>query len=104
VTSPAARGEVIRIFATGLGPVAAPASSGSRVQDLLTALVLGIDDAGVALTKSGYLVNRPGVYFVEVAIPANLVTGATSATFVIAAAPGDGADPIYSNTVVIPIR
>jgi uncharacterized protein (TIGR03437 family) len=103
VTSPAARGEVIRIFATGLGPLVAAATPGSHVQDLLTSLVLGLDDAGVPVANSGYLTRRPGRYFVEVAIPADLVTGARSATFVIAAQPVNG-DAIYSNTVTIPIR
>jgi uncharacterized protein (TIGR03437 family) len=103
VTSPAARGEVIRIFATGLGLPAPATSPDSRVQALSTSLVLGIDDAGVPIVKSGYLTSRTGVYFVEVAIPVDLVTGATSATFVIAAQPAN-ADAVYSNTVTIPIR
>ncbi|HEY3738841.1 MAG TPA: Ig-like domain-containing protein [Bryobacteraceae bacterium] len=102
VTSPAARGEVIRIFATGLGPVN---DAATRVASLATNLILGIDNAGVPVVGSGYLTDRPGMYFVEVAIPANLVTGETRAAFVIGVDRlGTGLDLVYSNTAAIPIR
>jgi len=100
--SPATRGEVVRIFATGLGPFSD--SPDSPEAGLLTNLILGINDAGVPMVRSGYLVDQPGFYFVEVAIPADLGAGASNARFVIGEAPSAGADLVYSNTVVVPIR
>ena len=103
--SPAGRGEVIRIFATGLGPFASVQNSGEQI--LSTELVLGINDSGVPLVGSGYLTNQPGLYFVEVAIPVDFPTGPSNARFVVAIpqlGPQPGNATIYSNTVAIPVR
>ena len=87
-TSPAVRGEVVRIFATGLGTDAE--------------LVLGINDAGVPLVSRGTLDGQPGLYYVEMAIPVDFASRNGHVDFVIAVKLNG--QSIYSNTVPVPVR
>ena len=104
LASPAVRGEVVRVCATGLGLAIAVDPPAKPEQLFRGTLVLGINDAGVPVLRSGYLNSQPGLYFVEVAIPADLAARNGAAAFVIAVRVDGSSDSIYSNTVAIPVR
>ncbi len=77
-SSPARRGEQIRIYVTGLGPVSPAAATGSfgiPGEDVLASIIVGIDDAGAPLISAQYAPGMVGVYVVTIQIPDNAPTG-----------------------------
>jgi uncharacterized protein (TIGR03437 family) len=103
--SPAVRGEVLRIFATGLGPIVEPASADSTETALKNIdTTLGINDVGVPLLRSGYLLTMPGTCYVELAVPSDFGEDITGLRFVIGERPGADTEMVYSNTAIIPVR
>ena len=76
--NPALRGEVIRMFATGLGLVA-PASNTNRAgvggQTVVSPLVVGVNDLGVEIVSTELATNMIGVYIVAFRIPLDATTG-----------------------------
>jgi uncharacterized protein (TIGR03437 family) len=76
--NPARWGELIRFYATGLGPVSPAAFTGVLGvpnQDVLAPLLVGVNDAGVRLERATYQVGNIGVYEIILEIPQGTPTG-----------------------------
>ncbi len=76
--NPARRGEILTLFATGLGPISPPSSTnaaGLPGQEVLADLVVGVNNAGVRVIGGEYAVNMIGVYAVYFQMPENTATG-----------------------------
>jgi len=76
--NPARRGEIIALFATGLGPVAPPAGTnyaGLPGQEVVADLVVGVNNQGVRVLGGEYAVNMIGVYVVYFEVPQDAATG-----------------------------
>ncbi|MCW5979332.1 MAG: Ig-like domain-containing protein [Bryobacteraceae bacterium] len=76
--NPARRGEIIALFATGLGrvdPAAATNSVGIPGQRALERIVVGVNNQGVRVLRGEYAPNMIGIYIVFFEIPADTATG-----------------------------
>ena len=77
--NPARRGEIVCMFATGLGainPSAATNAAGVAGQDVLATLVVGLNNAGVRVVGGSYAVNMIGIYTVYFEVPQDSSVGA----------------------------
>jgi adhesin/invasin len=105
--NPARRGEIIRVFATGLGQVS-PATGTNRaglineVQSVLAPVIVGVNNEGVRVVSSQLQPGVVGVYVIAFEVPANTTTG-TSRPFAIAVVGGDG-QVVFGNGSAIPIQ
>jgi uncharacterized protein (TIGR03437 family) len=105
--NPARRGEIVRVFATGLGQVS-PATGTNRAglsnqeQNVLAPIIVGVNNEGVRVVSSQLQPGAVGVYVVAFEVPANTAPG-TSRPFAIAAVGGDG-QPVFGNGSAIPIQ
>jgi uncharacterized protein (TIGR03437 family) len=71
-SNPARRGEVIRVFVTGLGqvtPATATGSAGVPGQSVVAALIVGVNNGGVPLISAEYAPGLVGVYVVAMLVP-----------------------------------
>jgi uncharacterized protein (TIGR03437 family) len=79
--NPARRGEIVTLFATGLGrvdPAAATNSIGVPGQRVLERMVVGVNNGGVRVVSAEYAVNMIGVYAVSFEIPVDTAVGTTA--------------------------
>jgi uncharacterized protein (TIGR03437 family) len=103
-TNPARRGDIIRVFATGLGqtsPAAATNRVGVRDQTVLANVISGINNEGVRTVSAKMAEGSVGVYIVEMEIPQTATTG-DSRPLALAIAGPDGA-PVFGGSA-IPIQ
>lgn len=103
-TNPAAAGETVRFFVTGLGQTTPPIgtnTAGVGGQKVNVELVGGFNGGGATISDAQYLTGQIGVYVVSMPIPANTPPGTYGA--IVAVKPPVG-DLIFGNSVNIPIR
>lgn len=77
-TNPAQRGEILRLYATGLGPVLPLAKTnqpGVPGQMVYLPVIVGVGNAGVRVVSAEYAQNMIGVYVVTFEVPADARTG-----------------------------
>jgi uncharacterized protein (TIGR03437 family) len=77
-SNPARRGEVIRVYVTGLGqvsPAAVTGSFGIPGQTVLASIIVGLNDIGAGLIAAEYAPGMVGVYVLTVQVPADAPTG-----------------------------
>jgi uncharacterized protein (TIGR03437 family) len=76
--NPARRGEILRLFATGLGPVNPPFSTGTPGapgQMVLATPVVGVNNEGVRVVGAEYAVGMVGIYVVTFEMPMDTTVG-----------------------------
>lgn len=103
--NPARRGEVIRMFATGLGVVNPPAHTnhlGQEGQEVQATVVVGVNNAGVRVLRARYAPGMIGVYIVDFEVPPDTEPGPERP--LVLAVVGDDGNLIFSNGSVIPIQ
>jgi uncharacterized protein (TIGR03437 family) len=76
--NPARRGEIIYLFATGLGAVtpATATNAAGQGQSVNAQVIVGVNNAGVRVLRAEYAVNMIGVYVVAFELPADTTPGA----------------------------
>jgi len=76
--NPARRGEILRMYATGLGPVlpVAQTNQPGMGQAVYLPVIVGVANAGVRVLSAEYAQNMIGVYVVAFEVPADARTGA----------------------------
>lgn len=113
--NPARRGEIIRMYATGLGQTTPPLVTGQTVplvedasgnlvpQDLPVnaQVVIGVNNAGVRVVSAKYAYGMAGVYEVQFEIPPDTAPG-NDAPFAIAVY--QGTNLLFGNPSAIPIQ
>jgi uncharacterized protein (TIGR03437 family) len=100
----AARGETIRMIATGLGqtnPATATNRTGIAGQSVAAQLVIGVNNAGADLVSAEYMSEMIGLYTVAFRVPDDAPSGLVN--LVIAVRNADGSI-VYSNGSLIPIQ
>lgn len=100
-----AKGEIVRLYATGLGPVtpaAATGRAGIPGQLVRAPVVVGVNNAGVRMVNAQLAVNVVGVYEVDFQIPADAASG-PALNLVVAVTPPEGG-LIYSQSTLIAIQ
>jgi uncharacterized protein (TIGR03437 family) len=75
--NPARRGEILRMYATGLGPVlpVAQTNQPGMGQAVYLPVIVGVANAGVRVLSAEYAQNMIGVYVVTFEVPADARTG-----------------------------
>ncbi|MBI1792376.1 MAG: pre-peptidase C-terminal domain-containing protein [Acidobacteria bacterium] len=99
----ARKGEVVRVFVVGLGPVA-PAVSTNRAggrEAVSLPIVMGVNNAGVDPLYAVYAANMIGVYEVALEIPLDTPSG-SDIPFVVAVRVASGL--VFSNASSIPVQ
>ena len=80
-TNPARRGDIIRIFATGLGQTS-PGTGTNRIaaagQTVSAPIVVGLGNAGVRLVSAEALPGSVGIYVLTIEVPADAQTNVAS--------------------------
>ncbi|MGC8792392.1 MAG: Ig-like domain-containing protein, partial [Bryobacteraceae bacterium] len=76
-TNPARRGEILRMYATGLGPVlpVTQTNQPGMGQAVYLPVIVGVANAGVRVVSAEYAQNMIGVYVVSFEVPADTRTG-----------------------------
>jgi len=77
--NPAQRGEILRMYATGLGPVVPLARTnqpGVPGQMVFLPVIVGLANAGVRVVSAEYAQNMIGVYVITFEVPSDTRTGA----------------------------
>jgi len=102
-TNRARRGELVYLFATGLGAMSPRAATNAlgQGQTVVTPLIVGVNHAGVRVLRAEYAVNMIGVYVVAFEVPATTTPGPNQ-PLVLAAVQGDRL--VFSNGSSIPIE
>ncbi len=104
-TNPARRGDLIRIFATGLGQTT-PATGTNRIgaagQTVAAPVVVGLNNAGVRLVSAEYLPGSVGIYLVTFEVPADVATSVASPLGFIVTGPNG--QEAYAASSAIPIQ
>ena len=103
-TNPAHRGDIIRVFATGLGqtsPAAATNSPGVGTRNVVANVISGINNEGVRTVSARMLPGAIGVYLVEMEIPQTTTTGDFRPSAL--AVPGPDGAPVFGGSA-IPIQ
>lgn len=103
--NPAARGEVIRLYVTGLGAVSPLAGTNTPGvgQSVANPVLVGLNDAGVDIISAQYAQNLIGMYLVTFRVPADTATGPTRNIVVAVTDPSTG-QLIFTNGSNIAIR
>ena len=104
--NPATRGEVIRIFVTGLGqttPAIGTNRAGTGGQTVNAQIIAGVNYAGVLVVKAEYVAGQIGTYFVDIQIPIDTAIGPYQ-PIAVAVQPPDGSAFVFGNEVSIPIQ
>jgi uncharacterized protein (TIGR03437 family) len=101
--NPARRGEILRLFATGLGAVepASATNAAGQGQTVKAPVIVGINNEGVRVLRSEYAVNMIGVYVVAFELPIDTTPGPNRP---LALAVFDGNTLIFGNGSSIPIQ
>jgi uncharacterized protein (TIGR03437 family) len=76
--SPARPGEILRLFATGLGqtsPATGTNRAGVPLQSVLATLVVGVNNEGVRVVSAEYMVGAVGIYVIAFQVPAPTAGG-----------------------------
>lgn len=76
--NPAKRGETLRVYVTGLGPVLPLATTncpGAQGQKVYFPVIIGVNNAGVRVLSAEYAENMIGVYVVTFEVPADAPVG-----------------------------
>jgi len=103
--NPAARGETIRFFATGLGqttPATATNRTGVPGQSVLAPMVAGLNDAGVQIVSAEYLQGAIGIYVIAIEVP--MTTAAGPAQPLGFGVKNPDGTTVFANGTQIPIR
>ncbi|HUQ91073.1 MAG TPA: Ig-like domain-containing protein [Bryobacteraceae bacterium] len=98
--NPASRGELVRVYATGLGRTNPPATTnsyGAGGQGVNGSVIVGVNDGGVEVISAEYAQGLVGVYVITFRIPSDTATG-TSRNIAVAV------DGVFSNGSNIAIR
>ncbi len=77
--NPARRGDIVCLFATGLGAINPPSATnaaGVAGQDVLASLVVGLNNQGVRVIGGSYAINMIGIYTVYFEVPSDSSVGA----------------------------
>ncbi|MBC7924038.1 MAG: Ig-like domain-containing protein [Bryobacteraceae bacterium] len=104
-SNPARRGEVVRIYASGLGqttPATATNRTGVAGQRVASSLIVGVNNAGARLVSAELLPGATGLYVVALEIPADTATGPAQPIGLAAIRPDGGAE--FSNGTALPIQ
>ena len=104
-SNPARRGEVVRIYATGLGqttPATATNRTGIPGESVAAGLVVGVNNSGTRLVSSELMEGTIGVYVIALEIPADTQTGPNQ-PLGLGVDRGDGGIE-FSNSTFIPIQ
>jgi uncharacterized protein (TIGR03437 family) len=106
LVNPARRGEIIRMFATGLGPVTpAVGTNQSGIpgveQNVSNSVVVGVNNAGVRVVSAKYAEHLIGVYEIAFEVPSNVPDG-DNIPFAIAIV--QGPNLLFGNPSAISIR
>jgi uncharacterized protein (TIGR03437 family) len=115
VNNPARRGEVIRMWVTGLGPTSpalftnefdplVPDANGNLVPQMLAvqaSLVVGVNNSGVSVISANYAYGMVGVYEVDFEVPASTTPG-SNVPFAIAVVEGNNL--LFGNASLIAIE
>jgi uncharacterized protein (TIGR03437 family) len=102
----AARGEVIRVYVTGLGQTTPPIgtnNAGIGGQMVNATIIGGVNNAGVLVVDAEYVAGQIGTYFVDIQVPTDTATGPYQPIAVAVQPPGGG-PLIFGNGVYIPIQ
>jgi uncharacterized protein (TIGR03437 family) len=105
--NPARRGEIIRVYATGLGQTT-PGTGTNRAgaldvaQNVSASVIVGVNNEGVRVVSAQLLPGSIGVYVVAFEVPANTTPGAAQ-PFAIAAVGSDGVT-VFGNGTALPIQ
>jgi uncharacterized protein (TIGR03437 family) len=101
---PAHRGDVLRMFATGLGPLAwhtsRPGGSPSFFEPARS-LIIGVADHGAPLVSAKYSIIMPGIIEIDFTIPSDTPAGPD--VHLLLAVVVDG-QPVYSNKSFLPVE
>ena len=104
--NPAKRGEIICLFATGLGAVNPPIGTNVRGlsnQQVVAEVIVGVNHAGTRLERAEYAPGVIGLYTVYFEIPADTATGPAQPLALAAKGAGD-AQFIFGNGSTIAIQ
>ena len=105
-SNPARRGELIRFYATSLGPTLPLVQTnqpGVGGQLAYLPLIVGVGGSGVPVVSAEYAQNMIGVFVVAIQIPENAPTG-REITLSMGVVVAEGQPLAYSNTVKIAIQ
>lgn len=100
-SNPARQGDTLTVSATGLGPVAPTAATGSPCgtgQSVSAAVTVGLSNAGVPLVRAECSAGRVGVYDVDFRVPFDNPLGVQPLVLAI------GSPAIFSNSCSVPIE
>ena len=108
LANPARRGEIDRVFVTGMGPTTPSVSTGALPvpgSDSLVsgAVIVGINNAGTRVVTARLSPNLIGVYEVAFQVPTDAPTGNDVVLSVAVNAPGDN-QTRFSNGSRLPIQ
>jgi uncharacterized protein (TIGR03437 family) len=106
--NPARPGDVVRVYVTGLGPVAPAAVTGALPYVGADSLVLGqvivgVNNAGARVVNSRVSPNLIGVYEIDFQVPSDAPTGNDIVLSVAVNAPGDS-QTRFSNGSRLPVK
>jgi uncharacterized protein (TIGR03437 family) len=106
--NPARRGEVIRVYATGMGPTLPAITTGSLGVPGIDSLVLGevivgVQNSGVRVISARAASNLIGVFEVSFQIPANAPVG-NDLVLSVAVNPPDRSGTQFSNGTKLPVQ
>ncbi|MCP5112458.1 MAG: hypothetical protein GY953_16660 [bacterium] len=77
--NPAGRGEIVCLFATGMGAINPPSATnaaGVDGQEVLATLVVGVNNQGVRVVGGFYAINMIGIYTIYFEVPQDSSVGA----------------------------
>ena len=105
VSNPARRGDIIRVYLTGLGqvtPSTATNRAGIAGQMVLAPVIVGVNNAGVSLGTAEYMPGVIGIYMVTFTVPADAPSGSSiPLSFGVT---GPNGTTVYSNTSNLAIQ
>lgn len=98
--NPARRGENLKMFVTGLGPVT-PATATNRAgvggQKPTALITAGLNNAGVPVVAAEYMPGGIGIYTITFTVPNDTQTGDYQVVGLVISDPADPNTPIYAN-------
>lgn len=103
--NPARRGEILQVFATGLGavtPSGVTGRAGVPGQEVVAPVIVGVNNEGVRVVSAEYAPNMIGIYIVTFEVQAN-AAGGPDRPFALAAVGSDG-NLVFGNGSAIPIE
>ena len=106
--NPARRGEILRVYATGLGPTAPAVGTNSipfpgTDAMVLGSVIVGVNNSGERVISARLAPTQIGIYEVTFQLDANAPTG-NNVVLSVAVNPTDGSATQFSNGSRIPIQ